>query len=1124
MTTFVSNASGNWTRQTSQNFRLGEMSQATPNLPLGFVQGSPTPRDSTNERKNQLTDQWSDNRSGASSISNREIHALNGNIEGLQYPKRPGSPDADRPINSRSAAKARVRSSRYDPSEMPELNDKGVVFGGSSDSTVRIEGNTPSLPALYGAKMVPTQVAAIAKSVDFNTRLSVDAVPPNFYRREDTKLDYTSYSTAGGAGLTYLMPATVEHKLPDANYWKPVDASDRRLVASYRQEESFSWQINGPVYKDTLPPLEAEYSALDSRIPSSQFRHIAHFMASYRTVDHTNVASRIQQRYLETGVQTSFLRFLVCAWLDYFGMSTIDARPLTAGDPSFGGAGNHGFPSVMPTVHVAAKGTDAENMGGNNSFDSHWNDILTGRHFFLDAEPGLIDAHYVNLSARYAGTFPPERIQIGNGIVPLSYQHRISGAQQLWYHTADQESQLPGAGVRTGYIPPSEILSFIELFVRTTHAVSQCAQAFEIASLMSFQTAAGDALSTYANQPEYWNLPCNHLNFTGNAWLPRDASAAMYFAPFRADVQLQHPIADIIKLRAPDIYYLAATYSTQLGLARSWAFFAASLPVSTLKGGDDERGAANARHRDYLFYKPSRHELALIDVLTKNCCAHMWGYSPTADLLRLFPLNVVDWSSSTVTKVHNSNTVPLFSLVYSIPWRLRMVPDFMVLPYEHGTVKWPKGKEYPLRHELGDTPFVRLASTLAPLDQKLWLADGGQNYSAQYYYAANAFWGEWHSSTVNGKVAENNVNLGSWAKPREFTRPTNPTYRVPDHMHGTPFRNHQLWLRDFITPGSLPTFDALERNNIAHGVNLLPEESRIKARNWHLVLKQVPNVTPMVRCPPMGHYHQEMSSSSEYILWGLVDKNTGRYTGVAMLPVQTADKAYNYQKSDQGAGGSDPGPAAASNDNSIPSTGHVAEFQQALSNPEHHETPDTNLQFTKPKFTQVANSTVPRNARAISPEPIPSYMQNAYDALEHEVLPEQDKKDVHDTYVDRPLRATQRKVHWSVKEHAKQSTPVRRQPEAPVKPHGGSGIMKDTRSPRGDQLREPVGTQQVAKMTRTVVPNDKDSELVQSKMYNVEAIPLSTEGAINDGGDPMPEGAQMYDINTITADFRSGQH
>ncbi|UZH97798.1 hypothetical protein [Phytophthora pluvialis RNA virus 1] len=756
--------------------------------------------------------------------------------------------------------------------------------------------DVPAMRHLGGLPMLPTQYAVRVTSGS-QASFGEGALPPSWRDPEDFGL------TAGGLGAT-------SHQMR----WRRVrpyavdELSTTEAPTMYLgRPNSLAYRVvsTAPKLRVTQGPLFAGYEALQADTPVRELRTIAQLMAGFRDTDANRVVSKTVRRLAQVGDRTCYQRFWFKVWLDTFAAAAVEAD---GGDHLF----DFGQANQRAAMHqTTAAGALVESIA--NGLDTNWSNVVRGSHFFYSADEGSRDADFIGLVHRYASSWPPCPVTTlpghaaGAGNIVNGYQVAVPGAEAFWYHTGDYDAVL-NVAPRTGFETADTIRSFAAQFLKQTGSHVDCQTGFELAAAVCFRHHP----NTIADPPAVGlRRRAAHRTFDAmmsgdKLHLPRDYTASEYFSVIRDIVDTASPVATLLTMRVEAVWAYGRTYSLMLCLSRSAAFKACNIAARILSNvGNIAADAAEMHHLSELCSRHRRVEISELDVITQNACGHLFGFIPQKDVFRAFDLlDDSDRPDLLIDAWFPDHEMPHLIAPPTMYAMMRAAFDYMVLPSLDGHVKWPENKAYPVRHGQSALEHARLGQTFGPTSTRLWIGDGGHEYSANYYAANNA--SDTHDYVADG--AGNNINVCYWEKPREFNLPAQPNFVEPRRM---------LQFPDYLVPGWGVTYNPRVRNTIAWGVQT---DDGARSRVWTDVARKQRFTGPSFEIHSDRPHVPETDSLIDYCVYELIDSETRRPIGLGLVPTHAPPQASPPVAADHGGaaagGAANIGPAHEMNDNS----------------------------------------------------------------------------------------------------------------------------------------------------------------------------------------------------------------
>nr|USL98316.1 hypothetical protein [Phytophthora castaneae RNA virus 4] len=801
-------------------------------------------------------------------------------------------------------ARGTQASDRGALSETTLIVDKG---------TKRVElgkrgADVPAMRHVGGLPMLPTQYAVRVTS-GCQASFGEGALPPSWRDPEDFSLDAA-------------IPGFSGHELR----WRrvrPYDVDElvtaRSQVQHVGQPNALDYRVisTAPKLRVTQGPLFAGYEALQADTPVRELRTIAQLMVAFRDTDANRVVSKTVRRLAQVGDRTCYQRFWFKVWLDFFGAAAVEAD---GGDNLFDfGTAN----ARAVRQQTAATGPLIESVGGG--LDENWSAVVRGDEFFYSADEGSRDPRFIGMVHRYASAWPPCPVTTlpghptGGGHVVNGYQVAVPGAERFWYHTGDYGAALV-VPPRAGFETADSVKSFAAQFLKQTGSHVDCQTGFELAAMVCFRhnpNMIADPPAETARRRQAVRT-FDAMMSGDRLHLPRDYTASEYFAVIRDIVDTSSPVATMLGFRVESVWAYGRTYSLMFNLSRSAAFKATNIAARILANvGAVNQDAAEVHHLSELCSRHRRTEISELDVITQNACGHMFGFIPQKDVFRAYDLlSDNDRPELLIDPWFPDHEMPHLTPPALMYCHMRAAFDYMMLPSLDGHVKWPENKAYPVRHGQSALTHARLGQTFGPTSTRLWIGDGGHEYSANYYAANNA--SDSHEYVQDGHA--NNLDLCYWEKPREFNLPVAPVYVEPRRMNQFP---------DYLVPGWGVTYNPRVRNTIAWGVEV---DDNTPSRVWTDVARKQRFTGPSFELHSDRPHLPETDSLIDYCVYELVDSETRRPVGLGLVPTHAPPQVPPPAAPDHGGpsagGAANIGPAHEMNDNSPEySSGDVTGFE-----------------------------------------------------------------------------------------------------------------------------------------------------------------------------------------------------
>ncbi|KAI9911764.1 hypothetical protein PsorP6_009287 [Peronosclerospora sorghi] len=379
--------------------------------------------------------------------------------------------------------------------------------------------------------------------------------------------------------------------------------------------------------------------------------------------------------------------------------------------------------------------------------------------------------------------------------------------------------------------------------------------------------------------------------------LPLDYTLPAYLYPYReySGLRSSREWLSLWPMMRLNMHYYMCI---MLANATYWANFATSMQRDcwNTKSGNaaNAKISARRRHGCELLTRYSAYAVSLYDKVVMNACAHMYGWAPMKSTMlsctstRKQSTSCVNFTAQLFDVLFEEHVVPNSNHPYFEAWLLRSIPDFLTLPLPEGTIQWPVDKPKPLINPASDASQMRLSATLPSFDDKYWLADGGQAYSAQYYVASNATDDLTDPATYKFGTAANQVRFGQWCKPVQSHWPTAPAIVDPTTYMMTGV------FRDYFAPAMMRMYSHESKLPLVWGVQRVTATgTRIPGpvRSWYDITQGELRVAPTLTYIPPLWGERDVEPVADAYIAAMVDSEDERFLGYHWANVARIDNA-----------------------------------------------------------------------------------------------------------------------------------------------------------------------------------------------------------------------------------------
>jgi hypothetical protein len=602
-----------------------------------------------------------------------------------------------------------------------------------------------------------------------------------------------------------------------------------------------------PGKSETIPwPIAGDLDILRSPSEADKIRKTVTRFSEHRYVDPASFVNTIQPAFQRADEKFRLVRWWTCLWLDFLIMMHL--RDFAGGAREFGGAGAHGYGaphnSIPHTADVVNEVTQAQ-----------WGDLFNNTAFFMDASWFGQHPETISHAMRYAQTYPPERIRYrtaaGDARYPIAGRYNIPGTNDVHVHYGVLGALPAAVPALLNFIDPERILSLAKQMLLSTASYNACYYGFQIASnlgiannsyYMHYRATGQDNASSQEN----WT---NALLTHSNIWLPQDETAALFFMPYYLKSMIASPCNDILSAHNGTIFRLMRQIHGCTALSTDAATKALSLTGAVFLSIANRPGVPlHAITLELLVLKRANLEISGFDATTMNATAIMFGWRCSREVFRCRNYTDAEPAHFRPDNWMRTNETACFAIPYNWAEYMIAIPDYMVLPFTNGVVKWPSEKAYPVANALL-SPQINLGYTLLPIGRRLYLGDGGSEYSAQYY--------------MSQRFANPNApSIHTWAKRYEYGFPVAAAAINHTQMPAP--------LQQFMRPSSLTTYDHVLRRPRAFGV---ADAAGPGGGNLvtNLIATQTPNLCTRVRLLNKRRWDIDYDADIDYALYELHD-------------------------------------------------------------------------------------------------------------------------------------------------------------------------------------------------------------------------------------------------------------
>lgn len=663
--------------------------------------------------------------------------------------------------------------------------------------------NLDRLKGTDNMPLVPTQVTALSKSVNVKHGFGLGAF-------HGSDLDEALHLDND---RNIIRPTNIKIKYPNAPEGN-VDIPDNITLLCGDHEE-----VICPIIQDDrwfehrsikYTALDMDASALMTGMPTFRDkREAASGLEFCRVVQ--NVFDVGQAAYMQSNLNrigclwadartgTSYVRFFTKMWLDMFSCAAMGNMDVVMSDLD---------EATGPEAFICNKGPVGEDgHGGEEAIFDNLGSVTEGNTFILDMT-GVASAHLKNIAYTYAGKWPRRTYSRRNHHeTPIAQRCLLTGATKICVHIGARVLPDPIEFTYIAHRSASSVLDDIRMFVAHVNGVEDAMIGLEIASLMAFGCAnrvRGSLLMDTAVGDDRARYVISRLGlYKDEIVLPVDATAGEYFRPMVKPLDKTKHMFMFMSRSINVLINYGLYFATCQSIALTWALYATSLPAGCFAYPPL---ANSVNHRLNLIYKNNCGSFSPLHTVWLNASALLYGMRPhKMTLLSLDFTTLVEANNDdrTAMRFHRKHAVPINTMWFTIYKYMFCMPDFLALPNENTVVKWPKNKPLPLASSRGYDNDFRLGATLALVEERPWLGDGGAGYSAQFYASISA----------DGVVRESptGMTFKCWNKPHQYELPANTVDVVVRRLPGA--------LAPFLIPGQLNGYNHTARFTRAFGVH-----------------------------------------------------------------------------------------------------------------------------------------------------------------------------------------------------------------------------------------------------------------------------------------------------------------
>lgn len=785
---------------------------------------------------------------------------------------------------------------------------------------------TPAVQPMGGVRMLPTQAHAYLRSSGLAAyRLSSKSIPRELYA--SSEFSFTGRELYLDHNIQFTRDR--EYKEREILNYRMRTVATSRTIADSQVVANFSaWPRSV-----SIASLQSEFSSLETK-SGREFKDQLYRMTEYHAVNMNNYRDIMETLPLARR-SSRYVTFMLKAWLDYFTACTVASCPVTPTRWQRSQVGGAAWP---PIANIAA-------VNRTNDWPAYLqgrDEILRGDHFWCEVPSGADANEYVGMSMRYASSWPPYHVStvlnaagavVGGAVaangVWANVQAAVPAAAGRRHHLLAMNVAIPGYASFTsshgidertfdgapgnppalarveGWLNPDRIRAFIRLFAQANNCTADAEYAFELATILACGTRTGTSSTYYrtATGNGRTGTAVPHRTFNGffmksRFTVPRDLTGMSFFNSFMQPTEIQTSyIVDLTTLEPAEFAKYVGFTNAAIQFGWSCAFKActangyalAELHTAGTRPAFAYHMASIARQRDH-------RTLTILQRAFRNAMRLTFGWTLSREIVLLHSLadDNIGPLSRHVSSYCMNYEVPLGQIPYAVAQYWVTAPDWALLPFTGGVVKWPADKALPVRTAQQPLNSVRLGRTMAHLGSDFWVGDGGAEYSAQYYVASNGNDDDVH-------VADGSANVTtalSWVRPNQYQLPAAPS-NVGIRRYAAPFA-------DYMRAGSLTAYNATARYPNAFGMRLAAGAT---SRQWLHLAMGTPNVAPRLALYSKYYTTTEMIRP-DYALYVLEDDEGP--VGVALQPI-SRDQIPRYVFGQDAKGLS--GPAAEANDN-----------------------------------------------------------------------------------------------------------------------------------------------------------------------------------------------------------------
>jgi hypothetical protein len=624
-----------------------------------------------------------------------------------------------------------------------------------------------------------------------------------------------------------------------------------------------SWKRGISTYE--LTPLQDEYEAAASWNADKMHKVVATSMGVHRGITNDNFYSKfrnIQQLAMLGGNQQSFWTKL---WLDFFeqGLKNCYTPDHWHEGQNANLPGVYGWSMMEPNPDNREPTDQFRNMMAGNG------------GMFFSLERGNRTSRYRNFCTRYAASWPRRPVEIrghsgemtGQVWIPRTQAINIPGHPVVYIHYGAEEA-LPGMPGHIVQTSQQEILAFAITYLNMTHSYADCMFGFQFASQFVFGKDSGCLGNdtqrnrrTGANRAAGLWMSYSQLEQTSSITLCKDDSRMEYLRIFCKNPEQVSPVLDLLQSRPEELMHIGMRFASTLGMSFDCAMAFANLTKGVIGSYAQRLGNTEHNHVAEMIRTSTNVRGNQLSTYIMNASAWMFGFSPILKVLETknFSTDFGEYDTRGPGGYRMDHEVAVHYLPIALQEYIRAIPDYFMLPFEDGTVKWPEDLALPVQNVRGRIDFARLGNSL-PFGRELgWEQDGGQSYNAQLYHSA-----------VADQGPQQQFGLLRWLTPHQVDAPAPGVMMQVQPLPGM--------MGNFIRPGFVNTGALNVYSNYAHGVTT---DTTLKA--WGDLATKAVNVCTRIRPASMTTYVPESSRRYAYETPVAVGVPRARHDNIAIL-------------------------------------------------------------------------------------------------------------------------------------------------------------------------------------------------------------------------------------------------